>query len=288
MARKSRSSVDHMHLHNAVRSLAANIRFAAAERPVRSIAVTSSVPGEGKTTICTQLARAFAAGGKSVLLVECDVRNRALSSVLNLRARAGLHSVLSGQAQLADAVLATSVRGVYFLDAEAHISNLDVLLDSERCARVLEQACQSFDYVLFDTPALSTCVDAAVLASVVDGTLLVVGQDVVRADALTAAREQLKKAHARVLGAVMNYCTPGHRDRAEGHMAVASEDDAAPAAMPVRPLKKAARHVPAQAPEGGTPVAAPRATVPVSPSSTAQFMASVSEAPAAKVARKRL
>lgn len=289
MARQSKAAIDRMELQNAIKTLAANIRFASVDNPIRSIVLTSSVPNEGKTTIAVQLAQAFAAGGKSVLLVETDMRRRSLANVLKLRARFGLHAVLSGQAQLADAVLASSVPGLYFLDAEPHIPNPEVLLGSKRFRSFLDRALESFDYVLFDTPPVTAFVDAAVLAAVADGTLLVVGQNVVRRDDLASAREQLKKANANVLGAVMNFCNSSrneyyHEYYTDNPDLPAAEPAPAVPAAPARPTRRAERHTAVQAhaqthanaaapaQPGLKPLAGARGGAAVSPSSTAQFM----------------
>lgn len=106
MAKKAQE--DRVFIQNAVRTLATNIRFASVDNPVRSIVVTSSIPNEGKTTIATNLAQALASGGKTVLIVECDIRRRSPAVTLGTHARNGIYAVLSGQVDLDDAVVARS------------------------------------------------------------------------------------------------------------------------------------------------------------------------------------
>ena len=207
MAKKQKKvGIDQIHMQNAVKTLAANIRFASVDDPIRSIVVTSSVPNEGKTTVAISLAEAIASSGSSVLLLECDMRRRSIANSLGIHARSGVYSVLCGQTALADAMVATGTRGMYFLDSEPHIPNPDVLLSSKRFRKMVDAALDSFDYVIFDTPPLSAFVDAAVLSTVADGTLLVVGQNVVRRDELASSHAQLEKAGANLIGAVMNLC----------------------------------------------------------------------------------
>lgn len=291
MAKKVKAGIDQIHMQNAVKTLAANIRFASVDDPIRSIAVTSSVPNEGKTTVAIQLAQAMASSGKTVLLVECDMRRRSLANALGLHARTGIYSVLCGQSDLQSAVVSTRTRGMYFLDSEPHIPNPDVLLNSKRFHRFVERALGSFDYVIFDTPPLSAFVDAAVLSTVVDGVLLVVGQNVVRRDELTKSYEQLKKADANVIGAVMNMCesdkneyyteyyTRGASADTDGPAVQAAPAPSAPATAP-----RAARRAPVQA-AAPTPNLKPIAQAPqakIAPDSTAQFLASVSRSSAKK------
>ena len=110
MAKKAQD--DRVFIQNAVKTLATNIRFASVDNPVRSIVVTSFIPNEGKTTIATNLAQALASGGKTVLIVECDMRRRSLAAALGTHARNGIYAVLSGQVDLDDAVVRTSTRMV--------------------------------------------------------------------------------------------------------------------------------------------------------------------------------
>ena len=147
MAKKAKAGINQIRMQNAIKTLAANIRFASVDDPIRSIAVTSSVPNEGKTTITIQLAQAMASNGKTVLLVECDMRRRSLANALGLHARTGIYSVLCGQTEIRDAVVSTLTRGMYFLDSEPHIPNPDALLNSKRFHRFVEQALGNFDYV---------------------------------------------------------------------------------------------------------------------------------------------
>ena len=239
MAKKAKAGIDQIHMQNAIKTLAANIRFASVDDPIRSIAVTSSVPNEGKTTIAIQLAQAMASSGKTVLLVECDMRRRSLANALGLHARTGIYSVLCGQNEIGDAVVSTLTRGMYFLDSEPHIPNPDVLLNSKRFRRFVEQALGNFDYVIFDTPPLSAFIDAAVLSTVVDGVLLVVGQNVVRRDELAKSHEQLKKADANIIGAVMNLCESEKNEYYTEYYTRGNSSDADAPAAPAAPASRA-------------------------------------------------
>ena len=193
-------------VQNAAKTLLANIRFASVDTPVHSLVVTSSVPNEGKSTVCVNLAEAIATSGKSVLLVECDMRRRSLADLLGVHARTGIYGVLAEQSELEDAVVATGVKGMYFLDSEPHIPNPADILSSRRFRRFLENAQKTYDYVLIDTPPVGTFVDAAVISSLVDATALVVREGYTKRQDVAAAYEQLKKADANVIGAIMNFC----------------------------------------------------------------------------------
>lgn len=193
-------------IQNAAKTLLANIRFAGMDAPIRSIVITSSAPDEGKSTVSLNLASAIATSGKTALLVECDMRRRTLAGRVGVHAQAGVFSVLSEQTKLSDAVVALRPAGLYLLDAEPSIPSPSDLLASKRFARLHDQMKDAYDYVIFDTPPVGAFVDAAVLASLADATVLVVREGVTRRDDLMRAQEQLKKADANLIGVCMNDC----------------------------------------------------------------------------------
>lgn len=194
------------HVKNAAKTLLANIRFMSPDKPYRVLLFTSSVPSEGKTFVVSNLGEAIATSGKSCLIIECDMRRRSMANVLGTHAQRGVYAVMSGQAQLSQAAVRTSVRGLYFLDAEPHIPNPSDILGSRHFQTVLDAARQAFDYVLLDTPPVGAFVDAAVLGTKADATFIVVRENFVRRDEVKAAVEQLQASGSNVAGVVMNFC----------------------------------------------------------------------------------
>ena len=162
---KTKNGGDRVYLQNAVKTLATNIRFASVDNPVHTIAITSSVPNEGKSTIAIELSKAMASGNKRVLLIECDMRRRSLADIVGARARHGIYAVLSGQVELDEALVATSHRNLFFLDSEPHIPNPADILSSQRFRKLVAQMESDFDYVVIDTPPVGTFVDAAIIAA---------------------------------------------------------------------------------------------------------------------------
>lgn len=273
MPGRRRVVADRAIAQDAIKTLVANIRFASVDSPVRTIAVTSSIPNEGKTTISVSLARALASGGKDVLIVECDTRHRCLSSVLGVHPQGGLYAVLAGQAGLEEVAIPTQTRGLGFLDCEPRIPNPADLFASRRFRQLAHQLRREYDYVIFDTPPLSAFVDGAIVGSVVDATLLVVRENFVRRDALVAAHEQLRKASAHVIGTVLNCC---EREKSEYYYSYYAKGEGS---VQRRDHANELQGEASDAPADG-PVVAPR-VVPVRPpaaghvppSSTAQFLA---------------
>lgn len=201
--RKSKS--DKVVMQNALKTLAANIRFSSIDNPVHSLCIASAIPSEGKTTVSTGLGKAFAAGGATVLMVECDMRRRSLANALGVHGRHGLYSVLSGHHTIQEAVVSAGTANLYFLDAEPSIPNPADLLQSKRFHELVETLTSMYTYVIFDTPPVNTFIDASIVSSIVDGTILVVRQDYTHRDDVRESYKQLQQAGANVIGVVLNY-----------------------------------------------------------------------------------
>lgn len=192
-------------LSNASKTLLANIRFAAIDYDIKTLVVTSTNENEGKTVVSCNLANAIATSGKSVLLVEADMRRRTIGSLLGVHPKYGIYSVMAGEASLDDAIVSTEVQNLYFLDAEPNIPNPSDILSTKRFASLVEALSGMFDYVVFDTPPVSLFIDSAVLSSLVDGTILAVRQRHTKRADLTKVSDQLRAANANLLGVVMTF-----------------------------------------------------------------------------------
>ncbi|WP_080799559.1 CpsD/CapB family tyrosine-protein kinase [Arabiibacter massiliensis] len=210
MAKKSKKILArfvHPQLSNASKTLLANIRFASVDEKVKTLVVTSSEQNEGKTIVSTNLANAIATSGKKVLIVEADMRRRSLGKLLDIHPAHGIYAALSGTASLNETIQPTNIPNLYFMDAEPSIPSPADILSTKRFASLVDKLRDSFDYVIFDTPPVSLFVDAAVLSSLVDGTLLVVRQNQTKRSVVVKCAQQLRVADARVLGTVMTFCT---------------------------------------------------------------------------------
>lgn len=204
---KNKQAANKQVVQNAAKTLLANIRFASVDNPIRTITVTSSVPNEGKSTVAINLAQAIATSGRSVLLVECDMRRRSLSEMLGVRSRGGVYAVLSEQMTIEQAVVETGQKNFYFLDSEPHIPNPADIIASRRFSKFVETLSEKFQYVIFDAPPVGAFIDAAEVASLTDGTLFVIRENFTKRNEVVNAVEQLRKSEkVHIIGTVMNYC----------------------------------------------------------------------------------
>ena len=186
----------------AYRQLRTNIQFSSLDNPVRTLLVTSTGPEEGKTTTLANLAVTIAQTGSRVTLVDCDLRKPSLHDLFGLPAEPGLTNVLLG----ADAIPyhECGIENLRILPAGPLPPNPSELLGSRRMSEVIVQLKGEADYVLFDTPPVVIVTDAAVLATRVDGVLLVVSAGKTRRELAQRAKSLLEKVNAPLLGVVLN------------------------------------------------------------------------------------
>lgn len=192
----------------------ANLRFASVDSPVRSLLVTSGIPGEGKSTVAVGLALAVAETGARTLLIDSDLRRPKLGRYLDLESSVGLADVLVGGVGFDEVVQEWGTRGLKVLTAGTTPPNPKLLLDSHAMSDFLAQAEERFDVVVVDSPPLLAVVDPLTLTDKVDAVLLVIGRGRIRKGQLAEAVGSLAAAKANLLGVVLNRM-PLPRDRAE-------------------------------------------------------------------------
>ena len=194
----------------AYRALRTAVRFADMDRPLRTLLVTSASDGEGKSITAANLAVAWAEAGERVVLVDADLRRSRLATILKLSGNpeAGLTSVLTQRVDLSAALQPTAQR-LRVLPAGPLPPNPSELLGSEAMASLLETLAADTDVVIIDAPSLLPVTDAAVLATLVDGVLLVVEWGETDARAVAEASQTLERVGARVIGGVLNAARGG-------------------------------------------------------------------------------
>lgn len=171
----------------------------------QTLLVTSAIPREGKSTIVANLASAIAQSERRVIVVDANLRLPTLHEIFNLSTKVGLSSLLRQEVTLAEALQDSGIPGVQVITSGPLSPNAARLLDSPHMLAQIEQLKQQADVVLIDAPAVLAVTDAAVLAPLVDGVLLVVGRTQVQQEAVRAARWQLASINATLVGVVVNW-----------------------------------------------------------------------------------
>lgn len=188
----------------ALRMLRTNLLFARADPDMRSVMVTSTGVGEGKSVVAGNLAVAIAQTGQRVLLVDADLRRPRAHGLFGLAQEPGLSNLLVGTAESRECVHETPVEGLYVLPAGHIPPNPAELLGSARFRRVLDSATRQFDWVVIDSPPVMPVADAAIVGHMVSGVLFVVHSEKTSRHAANQALGQLARAGARVIGGVLN------------------------------------------------------------------------------------
>lgn len=194
----------------AYRVIRTSIQFAQAGKELKTLAVTSCMLNEGKSITVANLAVVLTQAGKSVLLLDCDMRNPTVHKNFNLSNKVGLSSCISMGTALSDAVQKTSIEGLYALTGGVIPPNPSELLGSEQMKNVLQRAKEQYDYVLIDTPPVMPVTDALIVSRFVDGMILVIASAEVKVEMARDVKNQLVNAGANILGVVLNKVRSEH------------------------------------------------------------------------------
>ena len=181
-----------------------NIQFAAVDEDIKCLLVTSSGPGEGKSTSAANLAVAFAQSGKNVLLVDADLRKPTQHKIWGKDNMCGLTNILLGDSSIAETKQSTPMANLYVITTGPIPPNPAELLGSQRMSKLLEQFAGHADIVMIDTPPIIAVTDAALLAPQVDGVVLVVASGQAQIEAVLKAKQMLANGKARILGILLN------------------------------------------------------------------------------------
>ena len=194
-----------------------SIQFAKAGNSLKTIAITSCTPDEGKSTTAANLAIVLTQTGKRVLLMDCDMRNPTVHRNFKLSNKVGLSSCISLGTALADAVQETELENLDALTSGVIPPNPSELLGSERMQHILARAQEEYDYVLLDTPPVLPVTDTLVLGSLVDGLILVLDSGEVKVEMARDVKAQLMHAGANILGVVLNKVRSEHHGYGYGY-----------------------------------------------------------------------
>ncbi|MGM9986935.1 MAG: CpsD/CapB family tyrosine-protein kinase [Bacillaceae bacterium] len=186
------------------RNIRTSIQYSIVDRKLETLLVTSAEQSEGKTTISSNLAIVFAQQGKKVLFVDGDLRRPSLHYVFRVDNLYGLTTVLTKQKILRDCVQDSTIHNLSILASGPIPPNPSELLASKAMDELLNEALQSYDLVIFDTPPLLAVTDAKVLANKVDGVILVVKSEQTQVENAIKVKNMLTGAKGKLLGVVLN------------------------------------------------------------------------------------
>ncbi|MDY7077832.1 MAG: CpsD/CapB family tyrosine-protein kinase [Chloroflexota bacterium] len=189
----------------AYRTLRTNLTFTALDKPIETLIVTSSAPGEDKSTVLANLAVTMARGERRTILVDADLRRPALHEIFGLTNDQGLTTMIVEDAARDEPPLVdVGVDNLWLLPSGPLPPNPAGILGSRKMEQVIAALKSRADVVLFDAPPVVAVTDATVLGTKVDGVLLVICAGRTRREHAQRARELLERVHVRIVGAVLN------------------------------------------------------------------------------------
>jgi len=189
-------------ISEAYRILRTNIQFAGLDKPLKRVAITSSIPGEGKSTTMANLGVTMAQAGTKVIIVNADLRRPFIGKLFGLSEHIGLTTVLMGRVSLDEVIMPTAVPNLFVLPSGPIPPNPSELLGSQAMANLLAELDKKADIVLIDCPPVIAVADTAILAPKVDGIILLARIGHVPKDLVLKTKANLEAAKARILGVV--------------------------------------------------------------------------------------
>lgn len=183
--------------------LRTNISFSSFDEEIQTILVTSASPGEGKSTVASNLAVTFAQDGKNVLLVDADLRKASIHKKFNTTNRHGLTEVISKKINFSKAYQ-QHYNNLHILTSGIVPPNPSEMLSSHAMEKFLADMKTVYDVIVIDAPPVNAVTDPQILSTLVDGTLFVVRANKTKRDEIVHAKRLLDKVDAKIIGSVLN------------------------------------------------------------------------------------
>lgn len=189
-----------------IKSLRTNLQFSAVDKQVKSILITSSIPGEGKSFISANLATAFAQTGKNVLLVDCDMRKGRQHKIFNISNARGYSNLLIDDFKnnYSSYIKNTEVKNLYLLTCGTVPPNPSELLNSDRNKELIKFLTSKFDIVIFDGVPCNGLPDSAIMSTLIDKTLIVSAENITPKSLLENTKKTILNVGSKVSGIIVN------------------------------------------------------------------------------------
>lgn len=192
------------------RVLRTNILYSSPDNPLRTLVVTSPLPGEGKTTTAGNLAVVMAQGGSQVLLVDLDLRMPSVHRLFGISNSAGLTNLLVEDRSLESVVQKDSVGNLDILTTGPIPPNPAELVGSKKFAMFIEEMKTVYDYIILDSSPCVAYTDSVLAGRISDGVLLVISATIGKMDAAIQAKKNFEKVGAKIIGVVLNGVNKSH------------------------------------------------------------------------------
>lgn len=191
-------------VQEAYSTLRTNIQHLRVNGRIKTIAVTSYSPGEGKTTTSINLAISMAKAGLKTLLIDADIRKPVAWKSLSGCFPLGLTNLLMGYSEVDEVIGETNINGLFYMPGGTQPPNPSELLNSDAFIKFIAAIRDKFDMIIFDTPPMGSVIDCALISTQADGVVFVIKSGKINGKTACRVKEQLEKVNARLLGVVLN------------------------------------------------------------------------------------
>lgn len=193
----------------AIKTVRTNLRFSSVGGKIKTVLITSSISGEGKSFVSANLAATYAASGEKVLLIDCDLRRGRQQKLFGIvtSSKLGFSNLLiddKWKKNLDEYINETEVENLNVLTTGTIPPNPTVLLESKKIEEVVEELKNKYDLIIFDTPPVAGLTDTLVLSRLADTVLIVARSKKVTPETLSNTKESLAKVNANIGGVILN------------------------------------------------------------------------------------
>ncbi len=186
------------------RALRTNIQFYSIDKDIKSILITSSIPGEGKSTIASNLAVVLSQMNKKVMIIDCDQRRPNIHKIFKLSNLNGLSNYLVDNVDIASVIQNTCIENLDAITSGITSSNPADILSSYKMKNTINKLEMIYDYIIIDAPPVGLVIDAQIIAKYVGGTLFVVESNKEDVHSVAKSKKLLDKVGANIIGVVLN------------------------------------------------------------------------------------
>lgn len=190
----------------AIKAVRTNLKFASVDNEIKTILITSSMPGEGKSFISANLAVAFAEAGSKTLIVDCDLRRGRQHKIFGVQGSMGYSNLLISNTtkNYSKYIKKTDITGLSILPMGTLPPNPIELLDSKKNKDFIENIRNDYDVVIFDCPPVNAVIDALTLTNIIDSILIVCSMDKTPKPLLEATKKKIEQVNGKISGVIVN------------------------------------------------------------------------------------
>lgn len=192
-------------ISEAIKSIKTNLQFTAVDQNIKTLMITSSVPGEGKSFIAANLACAFAGSDVKVLIIDCDLRKGRQHQIFGVSNAKGLSNLLIDDIKTRKSYIKTTkIKNIKVMPSGTVPPNPSELLGSQKNKKLIEALKEEFDLVILDCPPVNGLADSLVMTSLADGIIVVCAQNKTKMPMLVETKKALTQLNAKITGIIMN------------------------------------------------------------------------------------